>query len=108
MKTVILCGGQGTRIRDVADNIPKPMVRIGDRPVLWHIMKMYARYGLNDFILCLGYKGWTIKEFFLNYHAFTSDITVTLGEPGAIEFHKRAIEDWRVRLAETGERTQTG
>lgn len=107
MKTVILCGGQGTRIRNVADDIPKPMVRIGDRPMLWHIMKLYARYGLSDFVLCLGYKGWTIKEFFLNYHAFTSDLTVTLGEPGAIEFHDGAMEEWRVTLAETGERTQT-
>jgi glucose-1-phosphate cytidylyltransferase len=107
MKAVILCGGQGTRIREVADDIPKPMIRIGERPVLWHLMKLYARYGVNDFVLCLGHKGWTIKEFFLNYHAVAADLTVILGERRAVEFHDGPLEDWRVTLAETGERTQT-
>src|SRR5688500_1280766 len=86
-KAMILCGGQGTRIRDVADDIPKPMVRIGDRPILWHIMQIYARYGITEFVLCLGYKGWTIKEFFLNYRAFSTDLSVHLGPQPAIEFH---------------------
>jgi glucose-1-phosphate cytidylyltransferase len=108
LKAVILCGGQGTRIRDVADDIPKPMVRIGDRPILWHIMKTYAYHGVKDFVLCLGFKGWIIKEFFLNYEAFASDLTVSLGARGGLEFHDRIEEDWKVTLAETGEQTQTG
>ena len=66
IKTIILCGGQGTRIRDVADDIPKPLIRVGDKPILWHIMKHYANYDIKDFVWCLGYKGWLIKEFFLN------------------------------------------
>jgi glucose-1-phosphate cytidylyltransferase len=77
MKVVILCGGQGSRIRDVSEVMPKPMLPIGDKPILWHIMKIYSYYGFNDFILCLGYKGWIIKEFFLNYYAKTSDISLT-------------------------------
>jgi len=78
VKAVILCGGQGTRIRDVADDVPKPMIRIGDRPILWHIMKTYAAAGISEFVLCLGYRGWMIKEFLLNYHAFVADRTATL------------------------------
>jgi glucose-1-phosphate cytidylyltransferase len=108
IKAIILCGGQGTRIRDVADDIPKPMILIGNRPILWHIMKTYAHYGINDFILCLGYKGWTIKEFFLNYCAFSSDVTVTLGKANSVEFENTMSEDWRVTLADTGDSTQTG
>lgn len=108
VKTVILCGGQGTRIRDVADDIPKPMIRIGSLPILWHIMQMYAQSGIGDFVLCLGYKGWSIKEFFLNYRAFSSDLSVTLGPRHTIEFHDGLPESWRVTLVETGERTQTG
>ncbi len=108
LKTVILCGGQGTRIRDVAEDIPKPMIRIGERPVLWHIMKTYARFAVKDFVLCLGYKGWIIKEYFLNYRAISSDATVTLGARNSVEFHNNPSEDWRVVLAETGEQTQTG
>lgn len=108
MKAVILCGGMGTRIRDVADDIPKPMVRIGERPVLWHIMKTYAHFGITEFILCLGYKGWTIKEYFLNYQALSADITVDLGHHGSVELHDSSPESWRVTLAQTGERTQTG
>ena len=79
MKTVILCGGFGTRIRDVADNIPKPMIPIGRDPILWHIMKTYAFYGFNEFILCLGYKGNIIKEYFYNYELFANDFTIELG-----------------------------
>lgn len=107
-KAVILCGGQGTRIRDVADDIPKPMILIGNRPILWHIMRLYAHHGIRDFILCLGYKGWLIKEFFLNYRAFSSDITVTLGDSGALQFHSSPAENWTITLAETGDITQTG
>lgn len=108
-KVIILCGGQGTRIRGVADDVPKPMIPIGQWPILWHIMKIYAYYGLNDFVLCLGYKGWVIKEFFLNYHAFVSDIVVKLGPETLIEFNgSYAEQDWRIVLAETGHNTQTG
>ncbi len=109
IKAVILCGGQGTRIRDVSEAVPKPMLPIGGRPILWHIMKSYARHGIKDFVLCLGYKGWSIKEFFLNYRAMTADITLELGERGAAHFHDTTPEDgWRITLAETGESAQTG
>lgn len=108
-KVIILCGGQGTRIRDVADNIPKPMIPIGDKPIVWHIMNRYAKYGLNEFILCLGYRGWSIKEYFLNYHAFTSDLTVSLGPDKQVIYHDTKPHlNWKVTLAETGEATQTG
>ncbi len=109
MKAVILCGGQGTRIRDVNESLPKPMLPIGDKPMVWHIMKIYASYGIKDFVLCLGYKGWMFKEWFLNYHAMSADITVNLGQPGTTNFHARNYdEDWKVTLAETGEDTMTG
>jgi glucose-1-phosphate cytidylyltransferase len=109
MKAVILCGGQGTRIRDANESLPKPMLPIGGKPILWHIMKGYAHHGITEFVLCLGYKGWQIKEFFLNYRAMTSDITLTLGRHGEIEFNGgNGEENWRVTLAETGEETQTG
>ena len=109
MKVVILCGGQGTRIRDVNEVLPKPMLPIGGKPVVWHIMKGYAAAGLTDFVLCLGYKGWVIKEFFLNYRAMTADVTVHLGRHAAVEVHDGQVdEDWRVTLAETGEATGTG
>ncbi len=109
MKAVILCGGQGTRIRDASELLPKPMLPIGGKPVVWHIMKMYAQHGVREFVLCLGYKGWLIKEFFLNYRAMTTDVTVTLGRHDSLEFNGRHDEeDWRVTLAETGEETMTG
>lgn len=109
MKALILCGGQGTRIRDVSEVLPKPMLPIGERPILWHIMKIYAHYGIKDFILCLGYKGWLIKEFFLNYRAKIADVSLTLGEHNALQFYNSTDEsDWRVTLVETGERSQTG
>jgi len=109
MKAVILCGGQGTRIRDVSEVLPKPMLPIGGKPIVWHIMKMYARHGVTEFVLCLGYKGWVIKEFFLNYKAMLSDLTVTLGQHGAVEFAGQHDEEhWKVTLAETGEETMTG
>ncbi|MDP9349678.1 MAG: glucose-1-phosphate cytidylyltransferase [Gemmatimonadota bacterium] len=108
MKTIILCGGQGTRIRDVAEDVPKPMIRIGNRPILWHIMHIYARHEIRDFVLCLGYKSWAIKEFFLNYAAFSCDVTVNLGAEHRVTLHSGVPEDWNVTLAETGEPTQTG
>lgn len=109
MKAVILCGGQGTRIRDVSEVLPKPMLPIGNKPIVWHIMKGYAAAGVNEFVLCLGYKGWLIKEFFLNYRAMTHDVTVTLGKKPAVEVLGTGTdEDWSVTLAETGEATMTG
>ncbi|OIO35455.1 MAG: glucose-1-phosphate cytidylyltransferase [Candidatus Omnitrophica bacterium CG1_02_44_16] len=109
MKSVILCGGQGTRIRDISEVLPKPMLSIGDRPILWHIMKIYAHYGIKEFILCLGYKGWLIKEFFLNYAAKTGDITLTLGDEGSVTLQNDHNEaDWKITLVETGQTAQTG
>jgi glucose-1-phosphate cytidylyltransferase len=108
IKAVILCGGQGTRIRGVADDLPKPMVPIGSNPILWHIMRLYGMHDVNEFILCLGYKGSVIKEYFLNYRALSSDLTVNLGDHRSIEFHDTAIENWRVTLADTGVKAQTG
>jgi glucose-1-phosphate cytidylyltransferase len=109
MKVVILCGGQGTRIRDASEVLPKPMLPIGGRPIVWHIMKGYAAHGFQEFVLCLGYKGWLIKEFFLNYRAMTSDLVVQLGRDGSTEVLDHGAEDdaWRVVLAETGEATMT-
>lgn len=109
MKVVVLCGGYGTRIRDVADDIPKPMIPIGRLPILWHLMKYYATFGHDEFVLCLGYKGKTVKEFFLNYESHTRDCTVTLGAKGGVEFHTNHEEDgWRISLADTGLDTMTG
>lgn len=109
MKVVILCGGYGTRIRDVAENIPKPMIPIGRYPILWHIMKYYSVFGFRDFILCLGYKGKVIKDFFLNYEAHTKDFTINLGRCGVIDFHTDHGEsDWTVTLSDTGLKSMTG
>lgn len=109
MKTVILCGGYGTRIRDVASDIPKPMIQLGRYPILWHIMKHYANFGHKDFVLCLGYKGQVIKDFFLNYEAQTRDFSVTLGASKEVEYHTRHEEsDWIVTLADTGLEALTG
>ena len=109
MKVVILCGGYGTRIREVDETIPKPMIPIGRFPIIWHIMKYYATYRHQDFVLCLGYKGQVIKDFFLNYEARTKDFTITLGKHGAVEFHTEHQEvDWRVTLADTGLDAMTG
>jgi glucose-1-phosphate cytidylyltransferase len=108
MKTVILAGGYGTRIRDVADDIPKPMIPIGPYPILWHIMKSYSHFGHKDFIVCLGYKGQVIKEFFLNYEAYTRDFTIRFGS-GELIFHNSHDEsDWKVTLADTGLHSMTG
>jgi len=109
MKVVILCGGQGTRIRDVADNIPKPMIPVGKYPILWHIMKYYASFGYNEFILCLGYKGKIIKDYFLNYEVSTTDFTLTLGKKKEVFFHNHHNEeDWKITFAETGLTAMTG
>jgi glucose-1-phosphate cytidylyltransferase len=109
MKVVILCGGQGTRLREETEFRPKPLVSIGDRPILWHIMKLFSHAGLRDFVLCLGYRGNMIKEYFLNYEAMNNDFTVCLGRQHAIHFHSgHAEQDFRVCLAETGQDTMTG
>lgn len=110
MKAIILCGGQGTRIRDVSEVLPKPMLPIGGKPIVWHIMKSFAAHGVTEFVLCLGYKGWVIKEFFLNYRAMTRDLTVTMGERASVQVHGSSTDEeaWSVTLAETGEETMTG
>lgn len=108
MKVVILCGGKGTRLREETEFRPKPMVPIGGQPILWHIMKFYANYGHKEFIICLGYKGECIKEYFRNYLWNTSDVTLYLGKNDALQFHDKNDEkDWSVTLAETGEHTMT-
>ena len=109
MKTMILCGGQGTRMREETEYRPKPLVEIGGRPILWHIMKLYAHFGYSDFILCLGYRGSMIKEYFLQYEAMNNDFTISLGQSGQIEFHDEHREQGlRVTLADTGLLTMTG
>jgi glucose-1-phosphate cytidylyltransferase len=107
MKTVILCGGLGTRLAEETQVKPKPMVEIGGRPILWHIMKVFEKNGLNDFMLALGYKGEVIKDYFLNYHARQSDLTVYLKE-GRVDYSNPTAEDWRVSLLDTGASTMTG
>lgn len=109
MQVVLFCGGQGTRMREETEYRPKPMVTIGGKPVLWHIMKTYAHFGHHDFVLCLGYKGEMIKEYFLNYRAMQSDFTVRLGDHAGITYHDTTGEDhWNVTLADTGPDTMTG
>ncbi len=109
MKVVILCGGLGTRLREETEYRPKPMVPVGGRPILWHIMKYYAHFGHKDFILCLGYKGDVIKDYFRNYLWHTSDVTLRLGRNPQIRYHNsHEEEDWTVTLLETGLETQTG
>jgi glucose-1-phosphate cytidylyltransferase len=104
---VILAGGLGTRISEESHLRPKPMIEIGGRPILWHIMTHYSRYGFNDFVVCLGYRGYMIKEYFANYVLHNADVTVDLAK-GAIEYHATNHEPWRVTLVETGEQTMTG
>jgi len=109
MKTVILCGGQGTRIRDVSENIPKPMIAIGRYPILWHIMNTYASANHSDFILCLGHQSQVIKDFFINYHLRMADFTVELGSNTPAEIHSKHKEkNWQVTLVETGQNAMTG
>jgi len=107
MKAVILAGGLGTRISEETQVRPKPMVEIGGRPLLWHIMKLYAHHGVCDFIVCLGYKGYVVKEYFANYFIHNSDVTFHLAE-NRIDVHQRNAEPWSVTLVDTGETTQTG
>lgn len=109
MQVVILCGGQGTRLREETEYRPKPLVDVGGRPILWHIMKLYAHYGLRDFVLCLGYRGNMIKEYFLNYEAMNNDFTISLGEKHKLLYHgSHEEQDFQVTLADTGNDTMTG
>lgn len=107
MKCVILAGGMGTRLAEETSIRPKPMVEIGDRPILWHIMKFYTHHGVTDFIICLGYKGYVIKEYFANYHLHAADVTIDLVE-NKIQYHHRRNEPWRITLVDTGLETMTG
>ncbi len=107
MKAIILAGGLGTRISEETHLKPKPMIEIGGKPILWHVMKIYSAYGINDFVICCGYKGYLIKEYFMNYFQHQSDMTIDLRD-NSIEIHERFAEPWRVTLVDTGEATMTG
>jgi glucose-1-phosphate cytidylyltransferase len=107
MKAVILAGGLGTRISEETHLRPKPMIEIGGKPILWHIMKMYSAHGVNDFVICCGYKGYLIKEYFANYFLHTSDVTFDIAK-NTMEVHERHAEPWRVTLVDTGDATMTG
>lgn len=107
MKCVILAGGRGTRIAEETSVRPKPLIEVGGRPILWHIMKIYSYYGINDFIVCLGYKGYVVKEFFSNYFLHASDVTIDLLN-NRVEMHRNTSEPWRVTLVDTGANTMTG
>lgn len=107
MKAVILAGGYGTRISEESHLKPKPMIEIGGRPILWHILKIYSHYGINDFVICLGYKGYVIKEYFANYFLHMSDVTFDMAR-NQMEVHQRNAEPWRVTLVDTGVETMTG
>jgi len=107
MKVVILAGGYGTRIAEETDAKPKPMVEIGGKPILWHVMKIYSHYGFNDFIICLGYKGYIIKEWFANYYLHMSDVTIKVKD-NKVEVHNCKAEPWNVTLPDTGLKTMTG
>jgi glucose-1-phosphate cytidylyltransferase len=109
VKVVILCGGMGTRLREETEYRPKPMVEVGGRPILWHILKHYAHFGYQRFVLCLGYKGQIIKDYFLNYEAMNNDFTVCLGQMHSVAFHgSHREQDYHVTLADTGQDTMTG
>lgn len=107
MKAVILAGGLGTRISEESHLRPKPMIEIGGKPILWHIMKIYSHYGINDFVICLGYKGYVIKEYFANYFLHSSDVTFDMRNNN-MEVHEKHAEPWRVTLVDTGETSMTG
>lgn len=107
MKVVILAGGLGTRLSEETDVRPKPMVEIGGKPILWHIMKLYSHYGYNEFVICLGYKGYAIKEYFTNYLLHNSDITIDI-QNRETTIHKATLEDWKVTLVDTGVSSMTG
>ena len=105
---VVLCGGQGTRIREASEKLPKPLIDIGNQPILWHIMKLYGAHGFRRFILCLGYKSWDIKQYFLQYEQMMSDLTVNLGGRDTTWLHHEELDDWEVSLIDTGLDTGTG
>ena len=107
MKAVILAGGLGSRIAEETSLKPKPMIEIGGKPILWHIMKIYSHHGINEFIICCGYKGYVIKEYFSNYFLHMSDVTFDMSA-NTLEVHNRKAEPWRVTLVDTGEETMTG
>ncbi|MCK5357434.1 MAG: glucose-1-phosphate cytidylyltransferase, partial [Elusimicrobiales bacterium] len=107
MKVVILAGGMGTRISEETDLKPKPMIEIGGKPMLWHIMKIYSHYGFNDFVICLGYKGYMIKEYFANYFLHQADVTIDM-KHNKMEIHHQKAEPWKVTLIDTGMETMTG
>lgn len=107
MKAVILAGGLGTRISEETDIKPKPMVEVGGKPILWHIMKIYSAHGINDFIICCGYKGYVIKEYFANYFLHMSDVTFDMAN-NEMQVHQQNVEPWKVTLVDTGEATMTG
>jgi glucose-1-phosphate cytidylyltransferase len=107
MKAVILAGGLGTRISEETHLKPKPMVEVGGRPLLWHILKLYSHHGINDFVICCGYKGYVIKEYFANYFLHSSDVTFHM-QDGRMEVHRQSAEPWRVTLVDTGDTTNTG
>lgn len=107
MKCVILAGGLGTRLAEETSIRPKPMVEIGEQPILWHIMKLYTQHGITEFIICLGYKGYVIKEYFANYHLHDADVTIDLAK-NKIDYHRRRNEPWRITLVDTGDASMTG
>lgn len=108
MKVVILCGGMGTRLKEETEYRPKPMVKIGTKPILWHLMNIFAFHGFKDFILCLGYKGEMIKEYFINFEMLNNDFTINLSHPQEIKIHASKYSDWSVTLADTGKKTLKG
>ena len=107
MKVIILAGGLGTRISEESHLRPKPMIEVGGKPIIWHIMKMYSSHGVNDFVICLGYKGYVIKEYFSNYFLHMSDVTFSMSD-NSMEIHQEFVEPWKVTLIDTGEHTMTG
>ena len=107
MKAVILAGGLGSRLSEETTSRPKPMIEVGGKPILWHIMKIYSAHGINDFVICCGYKGYVIKEYFANYFLHMSDVTFDMKSNG-MEVHNRYAEPWKVTLVDTGEETMTG
>jgi glucose-1-phosphate cytidylyltransferase len=107
VKAVILAGGLGTRLSEETDLVPKPMVTVGGMPILWHIMKTYHHHGINEFIVCLGYKGYVIKEYFAHYSLHAADVTIDLAS-GDLEYHRRGAEPWKITLIDTGQSTMTG
>ncbi|MAJ15211.1 MAG: glucose-1-phosphate cytidylyltransferase [SAR116 cluster bacterium] len=109
MKVVILAGGFGTRIKDVDENVPKPMLKIGNYPIIWHIMKYFSSFGFNEFILCLGFKGNVIRDFFYNYHLYVNDVTLKLGDKASLDkLYNKVKENWEITLVDTGIDNMTG